>query len=62
MKISIMCGDFFIGQEDLPNKEPLRSVMIDIIGADASCCGNKKAYLSLLKYTAKKIIKDLTSK
>lgn len=59
MKTEIMCGDFFIGTKDLPKEEPLRSIMVDIIGADASCCGNKKAYLSLLKYTAEEIINKL---
>uniref|UniRef100_A0A6H1ZF51 Uncharacterized protein n=1 Tax=viral metagenome TaxID=1070528 RepID=A0A6H1ZF51_9ZZZZ len=55
--VSVNCGDFWVSQKDLPDKEPIRSIMVDIIGCDASCCGNKKAYLRLVKATAKEIVK-----
>ena len=58
--MEVMVGDWWLKANDLPDKEPLRSVMVDIIGADASNCGNKKAYLSLVKHSAKGIIKKLS--
>jgi len=59
-KMQIQCGDFWISPEDLKQKEPLRSVMINILNAQSGNCGNKKAFLELVEFTAKEIISDLT--
>lgn len=55
--MSMSCGDFWISAKDLPDKEPLRSIMSDIVCCDPSCCRDKKAFLGLVKHTAEEIIK-----
>lgn len=59
VKIEMLCGKFWISQKELPLSEPLRKIMTAIIGCQPNDCRDKKSYLSLVKYTAKDLIKDL---
>ncbi len=59
MKILSQAGKFWISKKDLPKKEPLRSIMINILTCQPDDCKDKKAYMDLVKYCAKDIIVNL---
>ena len=57
IEIKIQCGKFWVSPNELPKKEPLRSIMVDILNCQPNDCRTKKNYLELVEFTATELIK-----